>query len=390
MLRLAPSVSSARVGNIKMSKMMNSKQLEMHPDKTGYILVGTDKQRGKMEGEIAAEPICFDNFVTSRKLNEKWLGDRIGRSLSGSVEDTITERSGKITASCYEMKAIVEDIRMASIAGMQVAFLLWESAAVSSLLTNCESWVNMSPATTTKLEDLQYMFLRMVLTAPWGTAKPALTFETGLLPLKFHVMIRKLTFVNVIKHQSKDSLAKQVLTEQISNKWPGLAEEASEICQHLNILDITKVDVSLSGWKQLVKRAARNKAEEEMKEELRKYSKVKELAEERFERKSYFDNKVIEEVRTEFKMRAKVLKCKMNFPSDKKFSADLWRCEDCGMVDTMAHVLYCRAHRDLREGRDINNSRDVVSYYMEVMKRRDNRSDCARQKTISPGSCHEI
>ena len=49
---------------------------------------------------------------------------------------------------------------------------------------------------------------------PWGTAKPALKFETGLLPMKFRVMMRKLTFVNMLKHKSDESLAKMVLDEQ--------------------------------------------------------------------------------------------------------------------------------------------------------------------------------
>ena len=89
-----------------------------------------------------------DDFVTAKKLNERWLGDRISGSLSGSVMDTITERSGKIMASCYELKAIGEDIRQDSISGLQVVFDLWELTAVSSLLTNCESWVNISPASS--------------------------------------------------------------------------------------------------------------------------------------------------------------------------------------------------------------------------------------------------
>ena len=189
--------------------------------------------------------------------------------------------------------------------------------------------------------------------------------------MKFRVMTRKLTFVNVLKHKSDESLAKMVWDEQLRNKWPGLAKEAAEICEYLGIEDITELKVSLGSWKQIVKKAVWRKAEEEMKDELRKYSKVKDLAEEKFERKEYFQNKVIEEVRTQFKMRLKMLKCKEFYRSDPKFSADLWKCDDCGRVDTMVHILHCPAHQDLREGRDIRESSDIVRYYVEVMRRRD-------------------
>ena len=47
--RMARNVNEAVVGNIKMESMMKEKQLEVHPDKTGYIVLGsrTFKESGK-------------------------------------------------------------------------------------------------------------------------------------------------------------------------------------------------------------------------------------------------------------------------------------------------------------------------------------------------------
>ena len=36
-----------------------------------------------------------------------------------------------------------------------------------------------------------------------------------------------------------------------------------------------------------------------------------------------------------------------HFWGDKKFSHDLWRCNDCRAIDTMAHVLHCPAYQSL-------------------------------------------
>ena len=41
------------------------------------------------------------------------------------------------------------------------------------------------------------------------------------------------------------------------------------------------------------------------------------------------------------------------------------------MVDTTSHVLYCSAFKTLREGLNIENNDDVVTYYTQVMRTRE-------------------
>ena len=41
----------------------------------------------------------------------------------------------------------------------------------------------------------------------------------------------------------------------------------------------------------------------------------------------------------------------------------------------MAHVLHCPAYQSLRTGKDIENEKDVVKYYMEVMEWRSRSGD---------------
>ena len=48
----------------------------------------------------------------------------------------------------------------------------------------------------------------------------------------------------------------------------------------------------------------------------------------------------------------------------------------CGAaIDTMAHVLHCPAYQSLRTGKDIENEKDVVKYYMEVIEWRSRNGD---------------
>ena len=61
-----------------------------------------------------------------------------------------------------------------------------------------------------------------------------------------------------------------------------------------------------------------------------------------------------------------------NFKHDKAYEENLWRCESCcSRIETQEHVLVCPAYAELREGLDVNNDNDLVSYFEKVMKIRD-------------------
>ena len=233
--------------------------------------------------------------------------------------------------------------------------------------------MGISEKTMKQLEDLQLMFLRVVFSCPASTPKCAMLWDSHMVPIRYKIMYKKLTFINAIKHQDSNNIAREVLEEQMRQKWPGLASEAVEMCTHLNIPDITVVSIAVPQWKRTVKSAIQVKVEEVLRDELRNLKKVSDLASEKFERKPYLSNKNIHEARTTFLLRAGMWRCKWNYSSDPKFSRDLWRCDQpgCGMVDTTSHVLYCSAFKKLREGLNIADSDDVVSYYTQVMKIRE-------------------
>ena len=56
-LRIATDVMSARVGNIKLSSLMEDKQLECHPDKTGFVMMGSRKFKEDIRRQVEKDPI---------------------------------------------------------------------------------------------------------------------------------------------------------------------------------------------------------------------------------------------------------------------------------------------------------------------------------------------
>ena len=61
----------------------------------------------------------------------------------------------------------------------------------------------------------------------------------------------------------------------------------------------------------------------------------------------------------------------MNQQSDKENAKNLWKCTECGHIDTQSHILWCPYFSTLREGRSIENDADLVSYFREVFKIRE-------------------
>ena len=132
-MRAADSVEAARAGNVRMASVMNSKQLTLNQDKTGFILFGKESMVCRVREEIAVSPIYFGDFITREKVSDKWLGDIFHQGgLAESVTATIKDREPKVKAACYEAAAIVEDWRSQCVGGFSSAIDLFELAILPS------------------------------------------------------------------------------------------------------------------------------------------------------------------------------------------------------------------------------------------------------------------
>ena len=109
---------------------------------------------------------------------------------------------------------------------------------------------------------------------------------------------------------------------------------------------------------------------------MKRYSKIDQsISEETFEIKPYIKQLSISLARDKFRLRSHMMRTvKMNFSSDKKYMADLWRCWHCPCVDSQAHIQICPAYQQFREGKDMNNDKDLVEFYRKVIKMRDDNN----------------
>ena len=68
-----------------------------------------------------------------------------------------------------------------------------------------------------------------------GAPLALLLFETEMLDMGLRVWREKLMLVLHLRSLGESSLARQIYEEQPSQKWPGSAGEADQICKELEI-----------------------------------------------------------------------------------------------------------------------------------------------------------
>ena len=118
LVRLAPDVASARAGNVKIDTVMKQKQLNLHNDKTCYIMMGDKVIVNVNRRELAAVPLMCGDIVTKEKTEYKYLGDMLAGTLALSVLATIKDRESKVRGAMLEAKVLVEDFRSQALGGI--------------------------------------------------------------------------------------------------------------------------------------------------------------------------------------------------------------------------------------------------------------------------------
>ena len=111
--RSSHNLNSVRAGNIKFASLAAVKQLKYHQKKSCYLVYGPENFKAKVQMEAEEEPVMLGKNVIHEKPEEKYLGDIFSsEGLAESVAATVKERTPKVKASIYELRAVVEDVRM--------------------------------------------------------------------------------------------------------------------------------------------------------------------------------------------------------------------------------------------------------------------------------------
>ena len=130
--------------------------MEAHPDKTYFVVFGSDNFKNKVNEELKSRPLKLETFVVKQKQCDRYLGQMLhSGGVKATVEATIAEREGRIKGAIFEVQSIIEQFEMQAMGGMMAAWELWERALVPSLLSAAGTWVGtIKEERCDKIQDL--------------------------------------------------------------------------------------------------------------------------------------------------------------------------------------------------------------------------------------------
>ena len=143
-----------------------------------------------------------------------------------------------------------------------------------------------------------------MLRVPESCPRIALRAETGMMGMKHRIWLEKTMLLKRIKGQKTDSLSKQILEDQKSNKWPGLSQEVTNICEEINIPDIKDCEISARE----IKQAVFDHHYAEIKSKISSSKKMMSFKDENFkEVQDYMRGKSVENIRVAFRIRCEMV-----------------------------------------------------------------------------------
>ena len=268
------------------------------------------------------------------------------------------------------MIASVEDSLLNSLGGLECAKEIWELAIIPALLNNAETFSIQNRKVFKLLEDFQSKLWRGLLAVGKSRHLPSLTYESNSMLMKYRVYSRVLNLAKHIYSQDEElNLSKQVMSEQIKNKWSGLTIIAEQISEEINISGLFDPSINKRQFKSIVKKACLQMNNDELKTQISTYKKMSAIREEVQKGNEYFFREKLSSARTIFRFRADLFPAKMNFKNKPDYKEEKFLCDSCmSETDHNTHVLHCPSYKTLREDKNLNNDNDLAEYLQKVIE----------------------
>ena len=129
--------------------------------------------------------------------------------------------------------------------------------------------------------------------------------------MKWRIWEQKLLLVKAIRQLEDNVLAKEVFNQQLEMGWPGLAREATKICQEIGLQDICRKDIS----KKNIQEAVFFNHYRELKKEVASFEKLDDIKHEDIRTaQPYMKENCLEFCLMAFRLRTKQFVCRANMP----------------------------------------------------------------------------
>ena len=316
------------------------------------------KCEGMMINGRKSEPLpCM--YLEGEKIKHvshtKYLGDVFQQN--GKNDELIKDRLGRGTKVMLKIDAIMAETQFGKHT-LIVSLLLYRALFLASVLFNSQAWRNLTEKNFTALQSLQLRLLKKLVNAPSSISNSFLFLELGVLPIKYEIHQRQLTFLHHIVNLDEDDPV--YLLYQNMKLLPGEPNWLNDVLRSAKMYGISVDEnmlksVSKETFKCTVRSAIHKFAFNKLRKECASQSKTSQLRYNTLECQSYLKLLYPHQAKTILQCRAQVLKIKAHRP----FLFVNKVCRWCNLEEeTLSHMINCG--RDVKvELMDINDLDDI-------------------------------
>ena len=187
-----------------------------------------------------------------KSKQEKYLGQII--STDGTNVKNIIFRAGKGAGMSRLIEKVLNHVPGGKF-HFETAVIFRNAYLISTMLSCSEVWYDLTEWDVRKLEQTDETFLRHILNCSSQVTSEVLSLELGLLPARFIIKIRRLTYLHQIMNQrNKNSLIFQFLMAQMNepkkNYWgTQVKKDLDKINMDINIIE----QISTKKFKEIVR-----------------------------------------------------------------------------------------------------------------------------------------
>ena len=268
----------------------------------------------------------------------KALGDTVNEK--GNNVDMVEGKVKSAKAALTESLAMCNEITM-GLFFVESATILYQSVFLATLLHNCQAWRNLTTNDLKKLEVTQLSYLKRVMRAPLSTPNAFVFLEFGVLPVKYIIQVRQLTFLHhILGLDNHDPVRKTFEAQQLLPFEKNWANEVLPLLDFYEISDYDVASTSKNTWKTIVNQKVSETAFNYLKDKIKDKTKTKHLSYSSFSSRPYMHQFSHKQASIIFKLRSFSIDCKVNRKSSNKdLTCRLCKAEE----ETQLHIINCSA-----------------------------------------------
>ena len=144
-------------------------------------------------------------------MKEKYVGDMV--TGDGKHSKNLDARRSKGMGVISEILSILDGMCLGAHYFVS-ALMMRQSMLVMVLLTNSETWLRLTQKDLGKLEGIDRLFIRRIFQVPNSTPIPFLYLETGCIPIRYIMKMKRIIYLHHILTRNEEALIKRAFWAQ--------------------------------------------------------------------------------------------------------------------------------------------------------------------------------